>query len=153
MTLEGGGKGCDNTKCVSSCPVNWVEMEGHCYLWGKPDVEKSWDDAEEFCRNEGGHLPSVTLRAINGYLKNRKGVNPIWIGGSDKEEEGVWNWLDCTSFQDQRFTAWAQHQPSNGKDQDCLELASSRWNDNTCNKQNNFVCTKKLCPPGYSDSS
>ena len=153
MKKGAGGKDCNNSTCVSSCPVNWVEKEGHCYLWGGADVKKSWEDAGQFCRDEGGHLPSVTSKAINDYLKKRKGVNPIWIGGSDRKEEGVWNWLDCTAFQDQTFTAWAHRQPSNGKDQNCLELATSRWNDNVCNKQNNFVCTKRLCRPGYPDQS
>ena len=152
MTFEGGqpgGKGCDNTNCVSSCPSNWVENEGHCFLWGRTGVKKSWEAAEQFCRGEGGHLPSVTSKAINDYLKKSKGVDPIWIGGSDKEEEGVWNWVDCTSFRNATFTAWAHHQPSSGKDQHCLELWSSSWNDNVCHKQNNFVCTKKLCSSGW----
>jgi len=143
-------KKCEETQCVSACPVNWVEKDNHCYLWSRgADAKKSWDDAEQFCKSEAGHLVSVTSKIVNDYLveeKKRKGITSIWIGGSDKEEEGVWKWLDCSSFRDHRFTAWAHHQPSNGKDQHCLELWSRKWNDNLCSKKNNFVCSKRLCP-------
>ena len=141
-------KECDNTQCVSACPVNWMEKDKHCYLWSRT-AGVTWDEAEEFCASQGGHLVSVTSKSVNDYLveeKNKYGITTIWIGGSDKEEEGVWKWLDCSSFRDHRFTFWAHHQPSNGHLQHCLELWSTKWNDNVCSKQNNFVCSKRLCP-------
>ena len=66
--------------------------------------------------------------------------------GFPKEDEGTWTWTDCTYFKDQKFTAWAHHQPSNGKDQDCLDHWSKAWNDVDCSEEKRFLCTKKVCP-------
>ena len=144
----------DSTQCVSACPVNWVEKDKQCYLWSRaPERLKSWDEAEQFCTSKaGGHLVSVTSKIVNDYLvkeMKKRDIYVIWLGGSDKEEEGVWKWLDCSSFKDHKFSGWARNRPSNmsfGKDQDCLQLWLYGWNDNACTWPASFVCIRRLCP-------
>ena len=135
--------GCSGEGCVTGCPENWEEHGGHCYLWD--DKARSWYKAEEFCKNEGGHLASVTSEAANEYIfegkEKRKHAN-IWLGGSDQEEEGVWKWSDGTPW---NFQLWNQGEPSNQLDQDCLiqfGLNVKEWNDYPCNYERNFVCSK-----------
>ena len=78
-------------KCFPSCPDRWEEKEGHCFLW--PQSSRSWEEAEKFCNDEGGHLASVTNLEIHNYIQSK--VNPkdsktfLWIGGTDHEEEEV----------------------------------------------------------------
>ena len=89
--------------------------------------KKSWPDAEKFCVNQGAHLASVTSDAIMRHLFDRmkeKGLNNIWIGGTDKDQEGVWKWTDNTPWE---FTAWLQGEPNNNVhqtdgEQNCLEM-------------------------------
>ena len=91
--------------------------------------KKSWFDAEKFCVNQGYgvHLASVTSDAIMGHLLGRmkeKGLNNIWIGGTDKDQEGVWKWTDNMPWE---FTAWLKGEPNNDVHQtdggqNCLEM-------------------------------
>lgn len=149
--------GCGDSKCVAECPGKdldlgleaWEKLGDQCFLWSEKSATKNWTEAEDFCRWQGGHLVSVTSKAINEYIvegKSQRKISSLWVGGTDKEEEGVWTWTDCSSFQGHKFTAWAHHQPSNGPDQDCVDHWSKSWNDVECSRKKAFLCTKKLCP-------
>ena len=149
--------GCGDSKCVAGCPGEdldlgldaWEKLGDQCFLWSKKSESKNWTEAEEFCKWQGGHLVSVTSKAINEYVvegKRQRKISSVWVGGTDKKEEGVWTWTDCSSFKEHKFTAWAHHQPSNGKGQDCVDHWSKSWNDVKCSGEKPFVCTKKLCP-------
>ena len=152
-TFPEEGDDCKKAKCTDSCPEGWVEKTGSCYFWGRTDDKKTWEEAEQFCRNMGGRLPVVTSKPLNNYLvaeKKRRHSShlPIWLGGSDKEQEGVWKWSDCSFLKDHKFTVWTKGSPSNhGGNQHCLEVWQS-WNDANCKKKNNFVCARQLCPSG-----
>merc|ERR1712037_780266 len=54
VTLE---EDCNHT-CANNCSDGWIQFEEKCYKWSKD--EKTWEDAERFCRSEGGHLASVS---------------------------------------------------------------------------------------------
>ena len=107
--------------------------------------EKNWADAEEFCENEGGHLASITSEAIKEYVvdgMNTKDLKNIWIGGTDKEEEGVWKWTDNRAWE---FTSWAGGEPNDhGNTEHCLEMVLGwGWNDVGCPGEKRFLCGKK----------
>ena len=73
----------------------------------------SWMDAEDFCKEKGAHLASVTSSAINDYLlegKEKRDMYHLWIGGSDQEVEGIWKWTDCSPWE---FTFWRSGEPNN----------------------------------------
>ena len=105
----------------------------------------NWDDAEGFCKNEGGHLASVTSEATNEYIhyeKRKRGISRLWIGGTDKEKEGVWKWSDGSPWE---FTKWNKGEPDNS--QHCLLYYGyvDKWNDYWCTDENNFLCSLPLC--------
>ena len=141
-------KACLEKACVTACKENWEEKSGRCFLWGG-NKKRSWDEAEEFCQKEGGHLASVTSEAIHEYIikeKNRKGVGYLWLGGSDKKEEGVWKWSDGSPWE---FNRWNPGEPNNGSEAHCLAIVGhkvDKWNDYNCkDDNNNFVCSQTLC--------
>ena len=141
------GKACEDNACVVECEGNWENNGGYCYLWSASQLTKSWEDAEEFCRKERGHLASITSETINEYIyeeKKRRGLAAIWIGGIDREEEGVWKWSDGSPW---NFTEWNRGQPSNRSGEHCLQQFgySKKWNDYECTDENNFVCSQTLC--------
>ena len=108
---------------MTSCKESWKENSGRCFLWGGKK-ERGWDEAEEFCQKEGGHLASVTSEAIEEYIieeKNRRDISYLWLGGSDKEEEGVWKWSDGSPWE---FAKLNKGEPRNGSKEDCLIIAS-----------------------------
>ena len=73
----------------------------------------SWTDAEDFCKEKGAHLASVTSSAINDYIlegKVRRNITHLWVGGTDAEVEDVWKWTDCSSWE---FSFWGLGEPNN----------------------------------------
>ena len=151
FTLSGSEqRGCsDNKKCAQSCEENWDKNGNQCYYWSTNT--KTWDDAEDFCKEEGANLASVTSKATNDYiaagLKKHKD-HFLWIGGSDKESEGDWKWSDGSTWE---FTNWGTiggvQQPSNHSGHDCLEYqrGDRTWNDLNCHIKRRYLCSKKLC--------
>jgi len=146
------GSGCSEDNCVEACEENWEKNGDHCYLWNND--AKNWTAAEDFCQQAGGHLASVSSNSTNDYIwegKNRRGLDRVWLGGSDIKEEGVWNWIDCTPWE---YTFWQSGEPNNAVVEDrpvenCLEIGryhDKKWNDAPCGHGKGFVCSKKICP-------
>ena len=142
----------DATKCVEQCEQEWEENGDHCYYWSKDT--KTWVEAEQFCKGEGGHLASVTSKAINDYIAAglKQKDHFLWIGGSDKESEGIWKWSDGSAWE---FANWGTiggvQQPSNHSGHDCLEYQRSdrTWNDLSCHNKRKYLCSKKLCSGNF----
>jgi len=151
-TVRTIGSPCSEDKCVEACPEGWEANGGHCYLWG--DEKKNWTAAEDFCREEGGHLATVNTNATKEFVLEglaRKNLMRTWIGGNDIREEGVWKWTDCTPWEDM---FWAPGEPTNWTPfEDCLELGlkhplqshNRKFNNQNCNAEMLFLCSKKIC--------
>ena len=142
-------------KCFWSCPDGWEIEEDSCYLW--TDEKKTWDEAERYCNNKGGHLASVTNLNIHNYIWSRaksrdQKQEGHWIGGNYVKDEVRWQWSDRSKWE---FTKWAtkpMKQPNNVDvgDQNCLivynKYALDGWNDVSCeNVPRKFVCVCPLC--------
>lgn len=145
--------GCSEDKCVETCGDDWEKNGDFCYLW-KTD-KKNWTSAEDFCQQEGCHLASpVHSNFTNDYISvglRRRGLNRVWLGGNDIDREGVWQWMDCTPWEN---TFWnLPTEPNNSGGEHCLEHYYNGWNDQTCSSEQGFVCSKKICSGGASDST
>ena len=158
--------------CVKSCTESQQERLGdHCYFWST--ARKSWQDSEAHCQSKDGHLAAVTSLEIHNFLMKKVDTDTqitdtqihtwFWIGGSDKKQEGKWEWADGSVW---NFTHWADQpykQPSNSTNQDCLQiyqqynsynittgalqiLGQNGWNDDFCNNFNPFICSWRICP-------
>ena len=140
-------------ECETKCQTNWELNEGRCYLWGNKTL--NWDDAEAFCQKEGGHLASANSRVIEAYISKEKDKRKLsslhsqhlWIGGSDKEKEGVWKWSDGSPW---KFTKWNRGQPTSVSEENCLQYYGGRtnairWSDRPCSEEGNFVCSQMMC--------
>ena len=104
--------------------------------------KKSWKDAEIFCQNLGGHLPSIHNISENDFLTD---LNPgwFWLGGTDQGQEGVWRWTDGSAF---TFQYWNTGEPNNdGSGEHCAHKQgdNDKWNDYVCTYPTlTFVCQK-----------
>ena len=76
----------------------------------------------------------------------------FWIGGTDKEAEGYWKWVNGSDW---NFTQWATNpsneQPSGGIRQNCLQIyhgvhATDGWKNQNCFRALPFICSWKICP-------
>ncbi|KAH3817276.1 hypothetical protein DPMN_118809 [Dreissena polymorpha] len=89
------------------------------------------------CKQYGAHLPEVTTSGETSFLKNTFGEK-IFLGATDKLTEGHWVWENtqqAVGFQD-----WHQGEPNNSKEEDCLEIYRSSWNDINCTNKQGIVC-------------
>ena len=141
---------------MEACAEGWEANGDHCYFFG--DEKKNWTAAEDFCREEGGHLATVNTNATRAFVLGgmiKRNIDRAWIGGSDIEEEDVWKWTDCTKWEDE---FWSPGMPDNNvvkTSQDCLtQVLRSSWNngvlnrmwdDFDCSEEIEFLCSKKIC--------
>ncbi|XP_062578181.1 collectin-12-like, partial [Saccostrea cucullata] len=70
-----------------------------------------------------------------------------WIGGNDKEKEGVFVWEHSKTAIG--FTNWGGMNPDNyvvpHKALDCIDMAyNGKWNDRPCNFLNVFLCERDI---------
>ena len=70
-----------------------------------------------------------------------------WIGGSDEEIEGEWNWITSgRPIDDHLFTDWSTNHGSAPRTdvQDCLKLTNNlengHWTDANCGRDFNVIC-------------
>ncbi|XP_063084371.1 CD209 antigen-like protein E isoform X1 [Cavia porcellus] len=128
------------------CPWNWEPFQGSCYLFSR--TLGSWDSSVSSCQAMGAHLViinSVAEQRFLSYWDIRKNYL-TWIGLSDQNKEGSWNWVDNTPLQ---LSFWKDGEPHNNGNEGCVQLAENTWSDNRCTAQNFWICEKPLTPcPG-----
>ncbi|XP_022596303.1 CD209 antigen-like protein D [Seriola dumerili] len=113
----------------------------------------SWEKAREDCRARGADLVIIDSPEEQTFLSGFISTF-TWIGLSDREEEGVWKWVDGTPL---NLTYWAVKQPDNGGgdpkwgEEDCAHLGhdgsahlthdeSAHWNDLSCGSRLRWIC-------------
>ena len=103
-----------------------IEWQGHTYA--RYDEPLSWEQAETFCRDAGGHLASVRSDreqyVIRALLEDAP-LGGYYLGGSDAEFEGAWTWTSGEPFD---YCPWESGQPDNSvfdqEEEDCLVTGS-----------------------------
>ena len=139
---------CGKKECVQSCKPYWVQVDSHCFLWSK--LQLSWAEAEDVCKNQGGHLASLTSEALKEKISDDFKTKPnaqtsMWIGGKkDKDEDGLWKWSDCSSWNSEASSKPLKEEATGN----CLEFLRDGvddWGANDCAKENYFLCSQKHC--------
>jgi len=142
-----GASACANDKCVEACDEGWEKLGDHCYHWVAEKM--NWTNAENSCQEKGGHLVSVSSNETMGFVllgAHSRGLKYIWLGGNDFKQEGVWKWTDCTPWE---LELWGTTgQPDNAGGEHCLTIwdHGTVWNDWTCSRETEFLCSRKICP-------
>ncbi|KTF82197.1 hypothetical protein cypCar_00033741 [Cyprinus carpio] len=104
---------------------------------------KSWSDSRQYCRERGADLVIINTeekqKFISSFIKER-----VWIGLSDREQEGVMKWVDNSTLK-QGF--WIKGEPNDEHGiEDCIELTPSHpalnWNDLPCSEMRKGFCEK-----------
>ncbi|EHL16964.1 hypothetical protein HMPREF9629_00206 [Peptoanaerobacter stomatis] len=88
-------------------------FNGHTYLIVSESVTP--EVAEKRCKEMGGYLATITSESENDFLKtlfSEQNAIAYIIGGTDREQEGEWKWMNGESWS---FTYWnSPIEPNNG---------------------------------------
>ena len=112
-----------------------VEYNGHWYdvVLEKPVL--TWEDALLSANSMGGYLATITSKAENDFVwslvENTTKPKAYWLGGTDKNQEGVWEWANGEIWG--QYENWFKNEPNNGMcgGQDYLHFwpRNGSWDD------------------------
>ena len=100
----------EEVQVVSEVGVDVLDYEDHSFacFFGCA----SWEEAKEQCENMGGYLAVITSQEENDALfafTRYCGYDNVYIGYSDSEEEGNWQWVNG---EESSFTNWNDGEPN-----------------------------------------
>ncbi|XP_056395792.1 C-type lectin domain family 10 member A-like [Hyla sarda] len=127
---------CQGTVCPF-CSAGWHFFQMSCYLLSSQT--RNWQESLHWCRKQGAHLVVIGSQAEQEFLQKVVKMSS-WIGLSDRDMEGKWQWVDGTPYNaTPKF--WFQKQPDNLGNEDCAVLfRGSMWTDEKCRKLYSSVC-------------
>ncbi|KAF4532095.1 hypothetical protein B566_EDAN006189 [Ephemera danica] len=134
----------DSLILTTSLPL--ITLGEHQYYFSTKDHRVTWNEARQFCQDNGLELTSVENmqenRLIQSHFQNIHRSYSPWIGGTDAESEGNWVW-DAT-LQPTKFTYWWTYQPDGKSNENCLFMYADdgMWGDRSCTYTKPFVCRK-----------
>ncbi|MCP3875788.1 MAG: C-type lectin domain-containing protein [Desulfobacteraceae bacterium] len=116
---------------------------GHSYQ--RIDTEKTWQDAKDFCEEQGGYLATITSEAENRFVYDQVGKDglDLWLGGTDRYSEGTWEWITGETWD---YEHWGSGEPNDSGGEDYLIFSGkfpTEWNDAGLPASNNthsFIC-------------
>uniref|UniRef100_A0A8C9WWP9 Mannose receptor, C type 1b n=1 Tax=Sander lucioperca TaxID=283035 RepID=A0A8C9WWP9_SANLU len=134
------------------CSRPWIPYNGHCFHLNR--TQKTWDDAQRECRNEGGDLVSIHNVEDQSFVISQLGytsTDELWIGLNDKKMEGLFDWIDHSTVS---FTSWEFGTPAVSTDiKDCVLIRgeNGNWADRVCEEKHGSICMKMSASKSTGD--
>ncbi|XP_044312711.1 accessory gland protein Acp29AB-like [Drosophila rhopaloa] len=112
---------------------------GSRLIYVEKEIKKSWDAAEETCREMGGHLATIQNESDLNSIKAEIPYGVYWLGISDVAKEG--EFVSVATGKLAPFLKWEKDQPNNldGTD-NCVDIFRGEMYDSDCSKITNFIC-------------
>ncbi|KAG3292448.1 C-type lectin domain family 4 member A [Ictidomys tridecemlineatus] len=143
-----------NLKCVRNnstmegkvwtcCPEKWKSFSSSCYFFSTD--AKSWNDSQENCSRMEAHLVVINNKEEQDFLTQNMDKNAAYFMGlSDPEGEGRWQWVDQTPY-NQSATFWHPGEPSHSEEHCVIVNHPSTslqwgWNNILCKDRQRSVC-------------
>ncbi|XP_061614123.1 macrophage mannose receptor 1 isoform X1 [Phyllopteryx taeniolatus] len=137
------------------CAPEWLAFQGKCYKFVGAD-KKSWQDAREHCKNQGGNLVSVVSEREQAFLTMQllRYREDLWLGMNDINWEMHFMWTDGRGVS---YTNWAKGHPTSMPEGrysfteealDCVMMVGSvskqmgLWKVEECGIKRGFICKR-----------
>ncbi|XP_071368303.1 CD209 antigen-like protein A isoform X1 [Centroberyx affinis] len=136
-------KPCEETE-EERCPHRWLTFGSSCYYTSSE--RRSWDQSRQACLQREADLVIINSREEQDFLSQF--AVAAWVGMTDRDEEGIWKWVDGTPVISDRLQ-WAPGQPDDAfGGEDCgdirVMLDFIGLNDYNCSAKNSWICEKTL---------
>ena len=118
----------------------------------------AWHAASDASESQGWYLATIGSEAENDFVKSLLGMRPnlsqYWLGATDEESEGDFQWVDGTAFS---YTDWFGGEPNNNNgfsEEDFLTLdvrgGTWGWNDEgpSSRIEQGYVMERSVPEPG-----
>jgi cysteine-rich repeat protein len=146
--------GCD-ASCEVECEHLLDPTSFHCYAFLETPLLE-WSGARDACAQVGPGFDHAgvssqaehdwlsTEPSIATYLVDEVNGAAIWLGGSDADIEGDWQWVNGEPF----FEVWAEGEPSNDgtNGEDCViylrRLGAVSYDDRPCDRAYAVLCER-----------
>ncbi|XP_034006134.1 C-type mannose receptor 2-like [Trematomus bernacchii] len=111
----------------------------HLYEYHFIREERSWEEAQSYCREHFTDLATVSDMRDLERLTNSSQTTDAWIGlRSIPGTERSWHWsLPGVEFKESE-TEWETGQPDN--EANCVGIKCQQWRDIPCNEYRGFIC-------------
>nr|XP_042130538.1 C-type lectin domain family 4 member D [Peromyscus maniculatus bairdii] len=124
------------------CPVSWVAFQSNCYF--PLNDNQTWSESERNCSGMGSHLVTINTEAEQNFLTGLLDKQfPYFLGLTDENSEGLWQWVDQTPF-NSHMRFWHEGEPNNFMEEDCVVLINVQdkwaWNDFPCHSRASRIC-------------
>lgn len=134
-SVESTSRNTDKTETVQEDSIFIPESAAYFnmnYYQLYSGVVDSWEEAERYCENLGGHLAVINTEEENAYLYNYM-VNcdftSAYFGLLDVNNDNNWKWIDGSELS---YTNWADGEPSSLSEPYGMfyfKFTDGKWND------------------------
>ncbi|KAJ8050428.1 Neurocan core protein [Holothuria leucospilota] len=130
------------------CPSDWYSFGGIDYrCYQAFDTQMEFQDYENFCQSQNGHLASFHTQAeLNGVVGRAEALTgSFYIGLNDRDVEGQFCYTDNSMFTLNDFDTGEPNDGGSGEDCVQIRISNSRWNDVPCSTNIKGICMQVPC--------
>uniref|UniRef100_A0A8I5YTR3 C-type lectin domain-containing protein n=1 Tax=Pongo abelii TaxID=9601 RepID=A0A8I5YTR3_PONAB len=124
------------------CPWEWTFFQGNCYFIS--NSQRNWHDSITACQEVGAQLVIIKSAEEQNFLQlqSSRSNRFAWMGLSDLNQEGTWQWMDGSPLSSSFKQYWNRGEPNNIGEEDCVEFNGNGWNDDKCSAAKFWICKK-----------
>jgi hypothetical protein len=119
-------------------PKNTVKFGGHEYALIEDKV--TWHVAKKLCEEMGGHLVTLETLQEQAAIEELCGRIGAWVGATDEEAEGKWNWVTGGQVPQSIQSAWVLSNSADTEHALVYWGPSGKWEDGVDSNRYPFVC-------------
>ncbi|KAH8974652.1 hypothetical protein BDL97_01G112900 [Sphagnum fallax] len=133
------------------CPPGWQEGYKENVCLSLMMNANTWNDSENACKENGGHLASLNSVAEYKYVQSicsSGTTGGCWVGGEEAESGTGWSWSNCQALHDNDLSWVPKLTPANCSDpKHCLDLRLCLVVTNSlvlwefCNARHSYLCS------------
>lgn len=119
-------------------PKNVVKFGGHEYAL--IEEKATWHVAKRICEEMGGHLAAVEAPQEQAFLQELCGKEGAWVGASDADREGKWQWVTGSPVPAVLQATWVLNNMDDIEHALVYWPPSGSWEDGIDSHRYAFVC-------------